>query len=443
MLNKKQKSSLLLLALLALHLPAFSQTLGDQQGPKSTKENSPYSRFGIGNLSNSLNATIRGIGGSATAYSDPFSVNSFNPATYSFLKTTSLDFALEASSNNVFMNNKSYSSNTVSFSYLSIGIPLGKNLGMAFGLKPVSTMYYNTIDTTNLAGIGDAVFNNSGSGGLNSTFLGFSGKYKGFSIGANGGYTFGSFDYAQSFSILNSVDSSIFFRNGEFRQKNQVGGFYWSAGLLYQARIKKDNFLNIGATVNLAQQLSVKKNSFDLAYTYLNDEIISFDTTHKAAEVKGILQMPTEYSFGIFYGKGVQWSVGADFKYADWSKFNISGDRSGIADDAWRLSVGGEFTPDNSSSAQKKFLSLISYRLGAYYGQDQVILNSTQLTYMGATIGASFPLKRQYTQFGRIHTILDIGKRGTSENGLAREFFVKFTFGISLNDIWFQRPKYN
>jgi hypothetical protein len=62
---------------------------------------------------------------------------------------------------------------------------------------------------------------------------------------------------------------------------------------------------------------------------------------------------------------------------------------------------------------------------------------------VGGTIGASFPLKRNYNNFGRIHTALDIGQRGTIANGLARELIVKFTFGVSLNDIWFIKRKFH
>jgi len=443
MLNKKTSRLLLTIAVTACSLHASAQ-ISDQDGPKSTKENSPYSRFGIGNLNNGLNAMALSMGGTATAYTDAFSVNSFNPATYSFIKATSLDFGLQASSNSVFMDNKNYSSGTVTFSYFSLGIPVNKYGGLVFGFKPISTMYFNSNDTSNVDGLGNTVFNNNGSGGTQYAYLGLSGRYKGFSLGFNAGYVFGSFDYAQSFySLDKNSDSVPSSRGGDFMQQKQVGGLYWKGGLMYQAKLKKDHFLNIGATLNLSQKLTVHEDTWDRAYIRGADGgFVSLDTVNQNTEVKGALQMPAEYALGVSYGKEMNWSIGADFKYADWANFQMMGDRTGISDDAWRMSIGGEFTP-NPKATYKKYLSMVTYRLGAYYGKDNISLNGIEVDYVGGTIGASFPLKRQFTQFGRINTTLDMGKRGTTENGLAREFFVKFTFGLSLNDIWFIRPKYN
>lgn len=440
---KKQTRLFLLIALTVGCFSASAQ-ISDHDGPKSTKENSPYSRFGIGNLNPGLNALTLSLGGAATAYTDIFSVNSFNPATYSMGKATSLDFGLQASSNSVLLDNKSYSSSTVTFSYLTMGVPVGKHAGFAFGLKPISTMYFNSNDTTNISGLGNTVLNDYGSGGMQFAYLGLSGKYKGLSIGVNAGYVFGDFDYAQSFSSLDkNTDSVPLNRGGDFLQNKHVGGLYWKGGLLYQAKFKNEHYLNIGATLSLSQKLNANETTLERAYIQGNDGgYVSFDTINQTASVKGKLEMPQEYSFGVFYGKELNWSIGADIKYSDWSGFQFMGDRLGVAQNSYKLSLGGEYTP-NAKASYKDYLSLITYRLGAYYGKDNLELNNTDINDVGGTIGASFPLKRKYTQFGRINTTLDLGRRGTITNGLAREFYVRFTFGLSFNDIWFIRPKYN
>ena len=443
-MHYKKTTRLFLLVAITAGCFSASAQISDQDGPKSTKVNSPYSRFGIGNLNPGLNALTQGLGGAATAYTDIFSVNTFNPASYSMMKATSLDFGLQATSNSVLMNNNRTSSSTVTFSYLTMGVPVGKHAGLAFGIKPISTMYFNSNDTVNIDGLGATIVNNYGSGGMQYAYLGASGKYKGFSIGFNAGYLFGNFDYAQSFNSLDKNNDSVpLSRGGDFIQNKNVGGLYWKGGLLYQAKFKNEHYLNIGGTVNLAQQINSNESSLERAYIKGSQGgFASFDTVSQRSKVKGILQMPAEYSFGIFYGKELSWAVGADFKYADWSEFSFMNDRLGVSDNAYTLSIGGEYTP-NAKASYKNYLSLVTYRLGAYYGKDNITLASTDIDVIGGTLGASFPLKRKYTQFGRINTTLDMGQRGTIENGLAREFFVKFTFGLSFNDIWFIRPKYN
>lgn len=47
------------------------------------QNNSPYSRYGLGNLSANSNVTLRSMGGISAGYADNFSVNFNNPASFS------------------------------------------------------------------------------------------------------------------------------------------------------------------------------------------------------------------------------------------------------------------------------------------------------------------------------------------------------------------------
>jgi len=427
----------LLTALLATGIQASAQSIEDQSGPKSTKENSPYSRYGIGDLGNGRNALIRGMGGTATAYNDLFSVNSFNPATYSFLKVTTLDFALEGRTRSIAMNNSNTSSGTATISYLTIGIPMGQYAGMALGIAPLSNIYYNASDTITIDGIGKAIQNYNGSGSTQYAYLGLSGKYKGFSIGFNAGYVFGNSRYT---STLENIDNTAA-RNSMFTQSNSIRGLYWKGGLLYKARIKSEYYLNAGAAVTLSQKLTVERDAYEVGYLLTSGGYI-MDTVAATRQqgVKGKIEMPAEYSFGLHYGKEFNWDFGVDFVYNDWSGFNNFGDRTGVSSNAWRLAAGAEATPDPKS---RKLFAAAAYRIGFYYGKDYITLEDTDINFVGGTLGASFPLKRSFNQFGRLNTALDIGQRGTIKNNLAREFYVRFTLGVSLNDIWFIKRKYD
>jgi hypothetical protein len=438
MCAKLKTQFLVLTTFLVTGLQVSAQSLNDQSGPKATKENSPYSRYGIGDLGNQRNSMLRGMGGVATAYNDVFSVNTYNPASYSFLKVTTLDFAFEGRTRSVLMNNESTSSGTATISYITLGIPLGKHAGMAAGIMPMSNVYYNaTSDTISINGIGNTVMNYNGSGSTQYAYLGFSGKYKGLSIGFNAGYVFGTTSYSSS--MLSLADTPV--RNSEFSRFNTIGGLYWKGGLLYNVKLKKGQYINIGAAVTLSQKLNAKRDAYDIGYQYTSTGIV-IDTIPQTREedVKGKIELPAEYSFGVHYGREFHWNVGADFVYTDWSTFNSFGNRDGVGDNAWRMAVGGEITPNPEA---KKLFSMTTYRLGAYYGKDYIQINGNDVSYVGGSVGASFPLKRSYTQFGRLNTALDIGQRGNIKNGMAREFFVKFTVGVSLNDIWFTKRKYD
>ncbi len=431
----KTKTQFLLLATLLASSISASAQLGDDSGPKANKALSPYSRFGMGDLTDTRHASLRGMGGIATAYTDYFSVNNYNPASYSFLKVTTLDFAFEGRSKSIFMDGVSTSAGTATISYVAIGIPLGKYAGMSFGITPVSNTYYNSDDTLHdINGIGKAITNYNGSGSMQYAYIGASGQYKGFSIGFNAGYMFGNSRNSNTFLNYDSTST----RNSEFTKYNSMGGLYWKGGILYKARFKKDKFLNIGATLTLSQKLNVEQDIYNLAYHYVTNtdglrELLVDTVKGSGTGFKGKMQLPAEYSFGIHYGKDFNWTFGADFVYTDWSKFDNFGDRSRVGKNAFRMAIGGEVTPN--PTAMKKYFSTVTYRLGAYYGKDYLEFTDNNvtdnITYIGGTVGATFPLKRNYNQFGRINTALDIGQRGTIQNGLAREFYVKFTLGFS------------
>lgn len=407
---------------------------------KSTRENSPYNRFGIGTLLDSKLINTRGMGGAATAYNDPFAVNSFNPATYSFLKSTTLDVGIEGRSTNILMNDQSTHTGTGTFSYFNLGIPMKQYAGLNIGFAPISSSYYHQSDTTDVAGIGRMASNYDGTGSLQYAYIGLAGKYKGLSIGVNFGYAFGNNTQTSS---LGSVDSTLAgIRTSSYQTHTSIGGIYWKGGILYNATIKKDNYLNIGATATLSQSLTGKRDQYSIAQSYWLDPSTliadsAIDTVSSMTDAKGKIVLPAEYSFGVHYGKAMYWDVGADLVYDNWSNFRNFGNKDSVADNAWRVSVGGEVTPN--PLAHKGYLSVATYRLGLYYGNDYIDMRNKQLSYWGATVGASFPFfkSRGTNQYAKLNTALDIGRRGTTDNGLAREFYVRFSIGISFNDIWF------
>ncbi len=123
------------------------------------QDNSPYTRYGIGDLVPSTNINTRGMGGISAAYIDNYglSINFNNPASYSHFiaakeaksnKVTSgraiLDIGMNFESRTLREQNnptKFVASNAL-FSHVQVGVPLKKNWGISFGLRPVSSISY-------------------------------------------------------------------------------------------------------------------------------------------------------------------------------------------------------------------------------------------------------------------------------------------------------------
>src|SRR3990170_5019503 len=123
-------------------------------------ENSPYSRYGLGDQLPGQNIMSRGMGGVAAAYADVISVNFLNPASYSRLQRATFDFGVEVDSRTLKVIDppRKFSSASPIISYLQLGIPLNpkRSWGMNIGLRPVTRINYKVERKEQLGGIDSA-----------------------------------------------------------------------------------------------------------------------------------------------------------------------------------------------------------------------------------------------------------------------------------------------
>ncbi|MGZ5190946.1 MAG: hypothetical protein ACXWCZ_07975, partial [Flavisolibacter sp.] len=135
-------------------------------------ENSPYSRYGLGDILPSQNVLNRGMGGVAAAYSDFHTVNFVNPASYSKLKYTTFDVGLGLNNRTLKALDppRKFTSTSPIISYLQLGIPLSlkKDWGMNFGLRPLTKIIYKVERNERIDGIDS----------LNTLFEGNGGAYE-------------------------------------------------------------------------------------------------------------------------------------------------------------------------------------------------------------------------------------------------------------------------
>lgn len=395
----------------------------------SNRENAPYSRYGIGEQRNGVNVVLRGMGSISTGYASPFTVNTDNPASYASLKLTTYEAGGEGGQRNVISGASNFQTGMATLSYLNIGVPLGKNGGMVLGLKPHTRVYYNLQDSIIDQNIGPAIAKYTGDGGTNYAFIGGAYKYKGFSAGFNFGYLFGTTRYT---SQLDRLYDTVKLNNVDFSRYNRVGGIYWKAGLMYEADVKKTLGIRFGATASLTQDVNVKQDRYYFSYRTLADTVI------KEEGVEGKIDIPMSYSFGVQLFNREKWTAGVDFTSTQWGQFRSFGLSDSLADNTIKVAVGGEYTP--STDTRNGLFSRITYRLGGYYGTDHVRLRNTDMNYYAVTAGVSLPFRRSPD---RIHLGFEIGRRGTESNGLFKENFYRFSAGISLNDKWFIKRRYD
>lgn len=428
---KPTASRILTLSLICAAATASAQI--EVPNGNSVKENDPYSRYGIGEPITGTNVLNRGMGYFSTAYQNATVVNTENPASYTSLKLTTYEAGFTGSARTLLANGTSVSTGSASFAYLRMGIPLGKRGGMAFGIQPQTRVFYNNVDSASIPGIGRTASIYNGEGGINYAFVGGAYRVGGFSLGANFGYMFGNI---RNTSQLLNVDSSKV-RNSDVSSFTRYGGIYYKLGVQFHDSLRNGLQLRLGATAALNQNIGGDRESYTSTFNIVN-AVRTWDTVLRTSGLGGDLSIPATYSVGAQLG-GSNWSIGAEAYRTDWKQYSNYGIRdSAVRDQSYRFNVGGEFVPEPGSV--RSYFSRVTYRAGFYYGTDYLSLRNTDLNYYGVTVGASFPFKRGLDQ---LHTALEIGRRGTETNGLVQMNFVRLHLGISLNDRWFIKRRYD
>jgi hypothetical protein len=412
-------------------------TAAQAQQVKSLRENIPYSRYGIGETLSGTSVAQKGAAGASLGVSAPFSINTENPASYAALRLTTFEGAVSGGTRSIVSGSNTYQTGTATLSYLRVGFPLANNrAGLVFGLEPMSRVYYNLSDTGTSTGLGNTSNTFNGLGGLNQAFAGAAGEYKDFRIGVNVGYVFGNFDEAISRQYYQTDSASTF--GSEFANNVKVGGLHYKVGAQYLIPIKKLIALRLGGTATLQQSLGAERNTTWNSVRFINGGGTVIDTAFAALGEKGRMQLPLSYGGGFQLLNGTQWAINADITGTRWTDYRLFDQKDSVGGTTYKFALGGEYTPQAANSF--KYLQRITYRAGFVYGADPYVIRGEHPTTVMGTLGVSLPFKRTTD---RLHLALEFGRRTSKTEGAIRENFVRFSLGLSLNDKWFVKRRYD
>lgn len=404
------------------------------------QENSPYSRYGLGDLVQAQNILNRGMGGIATAYADYSTVNFTNPASYANLKITTLDIGLDYNSRSLRALNPARKFNSAYLipSYLQIGLPLSKkrNWGMNLGLRPVTRINYDIVTRTRLANIDSARYNYVGNGGTYQAFMGIAYGIKNLNIGFQAGYLFGNKEYTSRLAFLND---SITYRNTNSSDTTRFGGIFFTAGFQYTIELNEKTKLRFAGHGNMETKLRATRNiSRETIELSTNTGVVLIDSIYKGTNQKGEIIYPSAWGLGFVLDRENNWLVGAELGMGNWSNYRYYGTADNLTNN-WIFRLGAQVIPNYKSD---NYWSRVAYRAGAWFGPDIIQLNNKVPQY-AFTFGAGLPVRRNvYTnQYTTINTAFEIGFRGNKSNDI-RESLFRFSMGLNLSDIWFNKPKY-
>lgn len=416
------------------------------------QENSPFSRYGLGDIVPYNHIATRSMGGVTAGYTDFQTINFTNPASFGSISTTIFDLGGEIDIRTLKSNTtpEKFKSTYVIISYLQLGIPLtskkmakkGNSWGFSVGLHPVTRINYKVLSSSRLAGIDSLNTLYEGSGGMNQFTFGAGIKIKNLRAGFNMAYNFGNKDYS---TRVNLINDTVLYYKSTTETSTQFNGLGITGGLMYDIPMPGKSNLRLGAYGTFTGDLNAKRKDLEATFAYDgNGGIIPIDTVTISTDKAGKITLPATYGMG-FTWNNTNWTFGADLEISKWSDYRYYGQPDALRD-IWKLRAGVQFYPARENTPVEKYFQFVKYRLGFYYGPDYIDIDNTRPEY-AVTAGAAFPLTSfqllRRGEFVVLNTGVEIGGRGNKDAGSLREGIVRFTVGISMNAKWFQRAKYD
>ena len=406
---------------------------------------SPYSIYGIGDISKEGTAFNKGMGGTGIATRNKRFINYLNPASVTARDSLSFmaDFGLSQKNTVYKQGDIKSANNTFNIYDFVMSFPIYRSSAFMVGITPFSDVGYDfssiETDPEIIGNTGTITYDSFGSGSIYQVFFGAGVTFwKRLSLGAEAIYYFGNIDKVTNMDYSNSSYRSI--NSGNDLSINAFTGKF---GLQYEQKIAGNVSMTLGATYRLGTGMK----GYATEYRYANLSSVSDTLRYNVDTLASSgLRIADEIGVGIALKGGDKWSVEFDYLRSDWTRsgfdgargFGVSGDSKFSSTVSQSFRAGFELVPNRNDI--RYFFKRCAYRGGIYYDQSYYKLDGNNVNSMGITLGITLPVFRWYNG---LTLGVDLGQRASARNNMIRERYAMFVVGFNIHDIWFQKPKYN
>lgn len=407
--------------------------------------NSPYSQYGLGVLSDQSTGFNRGMNGVGLGFHEHNQLNTLNPASYAYLDSLTFifDVGMSGQITNFKENDHRLNAKNADFEYAVAGFRVARHVGVSFGVIPYTNIGYSYSNTqkVNDSSSSSTTYTTtySGDGGLHQVYVGAGWEpLRGFAVGANVAYLWGSYDR----SMVNSYSDNYVNTLSKYYSAT-VNSYKLDIGAQYTARLSKDDRLTLGLTYGLGHKLGADPQCQVISK---NSQTSVSDTATLA--VKNGLELPTSLGAGLLWNRQNRWKVGLDYVLQKWSSvvypvYRVSAGQpvysleKGLFSDRHQLKFGGEFCPDEGS---RRFFKRIHYRAGVSYASSYLKINGQDgPKEYGVSAGFGIPIVNTYNN----RSILNVSAQWVRQD--AKDFITENTFriniGLTFNERWFAKWK--
>lgn len=398
---------------------------------------SPFSSYGLGEQYGNALATDQGMGGVGISNPHYWYLNNQNPAMLIFNRLTTFQAGLigEQRTQNSLATipQKSGSGN---LNYLVISIPvLSGKWTSSLSLMPYTRLNYQLKYTLPVAGDTSRVdVTEQGSGGINQVSWSNGVKItNAISVGLKATYLFSA--VSTQYSNVLQYTKQLLVISPNVYERTFISDFKFAPALsIHVDSIGKKNYrINFGLVYDLKANVAGK---FYQRIERRNAAGI-IDSLTLIRNVPGTITIPSTLSAGISFAKSYKWIIALDGSYSNYSAYRDMSGSNPYKRDSWRLAAGFEGTPDGGSLSN--YFKRVTYRTGVSLENYPYLANGNIVKDFGITFGLSLPVSRRSS----LDLALKVGKKGDKNLNAIEENYIKLYFGLTFNDQWFIKRRFD
>lgn len=389
---------------------------------------SAFSRYGYGEFQNPVSGALLSMGGVGYGMRTNKVINPSNPASYSSID--SLTFMMDLGLSGVIDGSKTNSGRNTQFAgnidYVAFQMPLAEWAAISFGVNPLTIVGYEykftdvqpSYDYEDSLQVSQYFY---GKGGITQVYLGLSFDIcDRVAIGVNGRYLFGNiFQYREVAFPEETLFNSTVYQNALY-----VNAWQCDFGIQYHQPIGADDKLVIGGTYSM--KLPMNNTTEVTSTTNITDQ----DKTAYEFEY------PQTVGAGVSYLWNNKLLIGADVTWMELSKVKYYSKENAFTD-RFVYALGAEYVHNPMS---KSYVEQMRFRLGANFSNSYAKVNGSDYNKWAITCGIGFPLPNTKTTLN-LH--LEYGQQGSMKNIGLVEQYGKIGIGVSLNERWFVKRRFN
>ncbi|MDR0349376.1 MAG: hypothetical protein LBH90_07800 [Tannerella sp.] len=394
--------------------------------------NSPYTRYGFGELADRSFGAGRSMGGIGYGMRSNKQINPLNPASYTSMDSLTFLFDVGVAGQVSWFNDGTNKQRQINgnIEYIALQFPVHRRIGVSAGILPYSYVGYDygtdgiqeeRIDYRNRY---------TGKGGLNELYGGVSMEIwkKRLSVGANIGYLFGNIDHSMSITPYSSAQTYVSSRT----QRIQVRDIRLNFGTQYTHPISASENIVFGIAYSPAKKLNVSSYNVEVL------SAISGGTVETAADTikNQLFDIPHSVGAGVSYVKQNKLTLAVDFLFENWGQARFF-DNKDLLKNRVRVATGTEFIPNYMN---RSFFSRIRYRTGIHYSNSYLKIRDSGYNEYGASIGAGLPL---IDNRSLVNISFEYVKIKPETRILIDEQYFRFTVNYTFNEMWFRKFKVN